>query len=121
MNPTAMTTDELRKLDQWIGVNVFGKIAIHRDEPNPANGAEGGFFVIEYIHISNTLPHYTTDPAAAFEVLKKCAGKGQVYISTDCIEGWAVADESKSTLATAATLELAIARFAFQLHGGKDT
>lgn len=70
--PHSKNDKSLRELDAWIGVNIFGKKAIHKNGPRPTKGTEDDYFVIEYIHISHSLPHYTTDQAAAMQVLKAC-------------------------------------------------
>lgn len=71
MKAEDMNKRKLRELDAWIGVNVFGKKAISEKGPKPTKGVEEDYFVIEFIHVSCSLPHYTTDKAAAFEVLAK--------------------------------------------------
>ena len=63
-----MNTKQLRELDMWIGINIFGMKAIHRDGPRPTKGTEDDYFVIEWIHHSHSLPLYHRDPAAALTV-----------------------------------------------------
>lgn len=67
---------------------------------------------------------YSTDRAAALEVLKKCAEKTKKAVCVCiCPEGFEVylggGDYGKSTV-RAATLELTIAKFAYKLWGGKE-
>lgn len=116
-------TESLRELDAWIAVNLFGKKAISKDGPPPTKGVEDDYFVKEWVDISGSLPHYSTDPAAAMEVLKKCAQKlydeGQeetvsvgldapyfVVEKTNCVPDLRV---------EAPTLETAICKFAKKL------
>ena len=112
-----MSEKELRDFDAWIGVNVFGKKAIHQHGPPPVEGIEDDYFVIEYIHCSHSLPHYTTDPAAAMVVLEKCAEKESERfdgVQIDRIKsGWIVS--TCEVDAHAPTLPLAITLFAKKL------
>lgn len=96
-----MTEQEMRELDAWIQTHVFNKPF---EKPRPA---------------------YSTDPAAAMAVLRKCAQRAiNVRISTP-VEGdpgtwsasWAVGTGSAvdGLAAKAETLPLAICRFAKEL------
>lgn len=67
-----MNDKDLRELDAWVGVNIFGMKPIHRDGPKPTKGTEDDYFIVEWVNISGSLPHYSTDPAAAMQVLEKC-------------------------------------------------
>jgi len=116
-----MTDIELRELDAWIGVNVFGKKAIHAHSAKPTEGTEDDYFVIEWINASCSLPHYTTDPAAAMQVLEKCFGRmggtliGIARLGSNycvCVPAYA---QDFGDVTSAPTLPLAICLFAKQL------
>lgn len=67
-----MENNELRKLDEWIAAKIFGWQQFREEEhPNRMLWREGeaGSDVWDEPHF------YTTDPAAAMEVLEKCAEK----------------------------------------------
>jgi hypothetical protein len=68
------TEKELRELDAWIGIHVFGKKAISRDGPKPTKGTEDDYFVIEYVDISHSLPRYTSGENFQ-ELLERCCVK----------------------------------------------
>lgn len=126
-----MKPKELRELDAWIAENVMGKKAISRDGQRPTKGTEDDYFVREWIHISGSLPRYTTDPASAMLVLEKCAEKRtaegyDVYRpdATLCVSAphpdwenkWVImSDASGTSVAEAGTFPLAICLFAKQL------
>jgi|SRR6267154_317127 len=63
-----MTTTEQRELDAWIETIVFNSQA-NRVTIKDGRKTVGVEF---YDGIRNPIRHYTTDPAAAMEVLKKC-------------------------------------------------
>jgi len=105
-----MTDSELRELDAWIAFRVTKETV--------------GLVQIRDPDIS-FLSHYTTSPAAAMEVLKKCAEKVDQISITVC-GTWAVCEgdgNNKDAIeAEAKTLELAICLFAkvlFENEKGK--
>lgn len=120
-----MSQTELRELDAWIGVNVFGKKEISQGDPPPNRGTEDDYFVKQFIHFSRSLPHYSTDPAGAIAVLEKCARKVDQISITQCLDMWGVCEgngnnEAPVSEGTAKTLPLAICLFAKSLFGGGE-
>lgn len=115
------TQQELRELDAWIALNVFNW---ERVLPNdvigefdktgtPPNWGDSG---IRY----HQVPKYSTDPAAAFEVLKKCSEKctkehrGSVSLFNIRTIRWCVTSGC-GIQGIDETLELALAKFAQKL------
>jgi hypothetical protein len=131
-----MSDTEMRELDAWIDKVVFGNNPERRkahwfcvtcEDEVPPNRIS----LYKCCNVCGTpadwrdsLPKYCTDPAASFELLKKCAEKlapecGSVAIAWEQdIEEWTVqeTDKYKCVRATANTLELAIALFAKNLY-----
>lgn len=105
---------ELRELDAWIAEHVMGMKCISKDGPRPTSGTEDDYFVREWIHASNSLPHYTTSRADAMAVLVKCLEKLAFGIAIQNYPGGvSVSKKIDGGLnALAPTLELAICRFA---------
>ena len=106
-----MSVTEQRELDAWIAERVMGWIPTFKDCGKSPSGCETLF------------PHYTTDPAAAMEVLKKCAEKcslaGMEFVIVRGFD-WRVCAEPQRGISTfAETLELAICKFAKKLWEGK--
>lgn len=97
---------EFRALDAEIAPFVFP----HSRIEHSTNGVEPEVYVDGYGFF-----HPTTDPAAAFEVLKKCAEKDAPQSIATCKEGelWKVFYGGRYHEAQSdTTLELAICRFA---------
>lgn len=128
-----MTDTELRELDAWIAENVMGYAWLQ-----PIGGRYTRFYLVspnnhkdlkpEFVFhrksyrdedIENA-PRYTTDPAAAMEVLKKCSEKYSIKIGFDVNGKWFVShyDAKFEGVIRAETLELAICLFAKKLFGG---
>lgn len=111
---------ELRELDAWIAEHVVGMKPISENGARPTDGTEDDYFVREWIHVSESLPHYTTNPADAMAVLERCREKSQSAIAiggkgrNDYIVGEAYVGPNGIS-ARADTLPLAIAKFARQL------
>lgn len=112
-----MTTDEMRELDAWIAENVFGmdirtleRRYFGKKKWDSTIIGKTGHFI---------LPYYTTEPAAAFEVLKKCQLKAGVLIRQfgDNYSVCATNNDGETlhSCFTSTTLELAICMFAKQL------
>lgn len=105
-----MTTQELRELDAWIEDFVMGTGQIRQSR-------------------NELCPHYSTDSAAAMDVLKKCAEKiehsdyASNWIQIQWFNNlWCLADFNKfSDPTTAETLELSICIFAKQLFSKPTT
>ena len=109
-----MTTDEMRELDAWIAENVMGE-TLGKKPPVDDVVYEDS----ERKFVKGLLKRYTTDPASAMEVLKKCVekfpveiyignfDKGRCRIKTDY--------DFDMTGGQADTLELAISLFAKNL------
>jgi len=121
-----MTMNEkgLRELDAWIGVNVFGMKAISKNSEPPTEGTEDDYFVIEWIETSCSLPHYSTDPAAAFQVLQRCADKLDGYEISVGHHRYKISEPKQFMVCSsnhrecqsiAPTLEIAICKFAKEL------
>lgn len=75
-----MTPKELRELDAWIAEHVIGFEFPCLFEPT---GANGEICCKCNHHISfdrHHFPHPTTDPAAAMQVLEKCANSNAVGV-----------------------------------------
>jgi hypothetical protein len=117
-----MTTTEMREFDAWIAVNLFGYE--HRQIKPCAIFPDGGMAwhngngAVDYLH------GYTTDPAAAMEVLKKCADKvSKIDNVCLCVRGgkWSIwyCDGDAGTIceSESKTIELAICKFAKKLFG----
>jgi hypothetical protein len=71
-----LTDKELRELDAWIAENVFG-LPVNWEDGRRENGPVYLWFIAGKNGESNQcerVKNYTTDPAAAMEVLKKCIG-----------------------------------------------
>ena len=115
-----MTTEELRELDAWIAENLFG---MKHDWRNCHWCQSSDPYALNNGHFQR----YTSDPAAAMEVLKKLSSKceemsGDLVISSGGI--WTVGiqryaeyggAEEIDPLCEAETLELAICLFAKKL------
>ena len=112
-----MTTQELRELDAWIAFNVMKW------------GYSNFYWWNQGVILPITeCPRFTTDPAAAMAVLKKCAEKCQhdVAIVSPVPKMWKVGyvswdDETILGKEEAETLELAICLFAKALFEQKET
>lgn len=109
--PEHMTKQEHNELDAWIAEHVFDL------KFDPAS--ENWF---DPVHPRRNpkafeLPKFTTDPAVAMEVLKKCALKSGrcLEILFDSDDKWVVSHDAKIVSGVAETLELAICLFARQL------
>lgn len=111
-----MTTEEMRALDAWIAEHVMNYKRGHPGgskeeywQPPPYK-----FGVIPF----EKVPHFTTDPAAALEVLNGCikSNHGRIMIEDfgkDVVVGfWNSDHEHFYGEAQAKTLELAICKFA---------
>ena len=131
-----LTDKELRELDAWIAEHVMGFVwTRHRHAANKfinkrwllepekfkeLNEVGKG----EWIHASGkeeiliaeygeeTVPAYTTDPAAAMKVFKKCQDMRCLAINKNTITSIGHEDEKAIVECNAETLELAIAKFA---------
>lgn len=102
-----MNEKELRELDAWIAENIFNipRDLISINGPIPSKA--GNYMVRE-------IDHYSTDPAAAMEVLKKC------YEIADVTTGYHAGykryfAKSGRKLIESKTIELAICLLAQEL------
>ena len=108
------TAAELRELDNWIAENVMGWKILPSDNWR-GDGSEPTNYPCEW--------RPTQDPAAAFEVLKKCGKKWVGSVRIKCLESkefytvQVYKTDSKTAWITgnAETLELAIAKFSLAL------
>ena len=97
-----MTTQELKELDTWIDLNLFS--------------------------MKTRFPlRYTTDPACAMNVLKKCSRGARIGIDIDPLSGmfgvFTLPNQSGTEIGIVSlesTLELAICQFAKQLFSKED-
>lgn len=110
-----MTDKEMRELDAWIAENVFD-LPVDLEAGRRKSGPGYLWFKDGKCDI---VKHYSTDPAAAMYLLKKCAEKlrpkGAIVVlhaSEDDIKFWAVRQYGGDAQGNAETLELAIAKFA---------
>lgn len=135
-----MSDKKLRELDAWIAINLFGFIWAKdtaEDWQRSGGGFKKGTRCLRdklwkdqgWIKSNGKEPisprwdhdveHYSTDPAAAMQVLEKCAEHlaGGVYIRKGKRGDWSVCkyEDIEPRWATAPTLPLAIAQFARQL------
>jgi len=119
---TDMTTKQLRELDTWIAEHVMGW---YRADGKPSHWFPDGY-KNEWHNPKggmDTLPCFTTDPAAAMTVLEKCNDKlkelGHFPGAIDLwkpFELWKIQSHANSDIhAEAETLPLAICLFAKQL------
>ena len=135
-----MTSNELCELDAWIETNIFDgqKYGVKKrglwyrpdahgytdrqseawrlslEEAKKHEYKRGGYDEQVVIMPIDT-PRYTTDPADAMEVLKKCSTLTPYAISNN-ITGFMVSDlDKKSRYGIGETLELAICLFAKKL------
>lgn len=137
------------ELDAWIAKNLFSHgeyVGLVKNgfwyRPNAAgytpNESEAGRYLIgeairhttdpnldDCVKVQSfSVPHYSTDPAAAMQALEKCCEllPGGVHIKKRDSGDWIVSkrEDIDPVWEVAETLELAIARFAFKLYGGKE-
>jgi hypothetical protein len=114
-----MKIEELRELDAWIAENVMGFKKASRFEGGELLGSRGQKSN-ECRWLSNDDPKYTTNPAAAMEVLKKCGQETYPYqLQIEIQENGSVNISGggfrQPYRITASTLELAICLFAEKL------
>lgn len=117
-----MTEAEMRELDEWIGVNLFNGTMTHT--PNLACKVYMQTPQNEALMMSPfELPHYTTDPAAAMQVLARCLESAETLRfyqrlsdSMFTIKCQPDIPSSPEILVDADTLPLCISKFAKQLH-----
>jgi hypothetical protein len=118
-----MTTTELRELDAWIDVIVFGapKRCLHFNIKNVGGSrlecpdCHQSFGQTSLVMSRALVKNYTIDPVASRELEKKCAENNSIHINKGST-GWWVSDlDKKRNYAIAETLELAIALFARKL------
>lgn len=137
-----MNSEQMRELDEWLAEYVFGWHRQRFDngstrfntlvpEKFRADKYRKHGWLDGNPHIQR-FPRYTTDPAAALEVLKKCA---ETFRDVICIyqclqsDSWDISatvfggedeEDSREINVSAPTLELAIALFAKQIYSRKD-
>jgi hypothetical protein len=125
-----MSTEKLRELDAWIATHLFGWVRTDVKCDATDNRTIGGFLYSPYglnddLSQASFPPRYTTDPSAAFEVLKACLSSDRLPTEIQIdrkrtkegrfrIEAGTM---SNCILSIEDTLELAICQFARQLYG----
>lgn len=124
-----MTTEELRELDAWIAEHVMGWTLLKQWKESDAIFYTGfppdkaSQYYAKQSQCDPEIPCPTTDPAAAFEVLKRCVERlGHKFISVGFGNGLFHVDNMRSSTpgideiaVKAPTLELAICLFSKQL------
>lgn len=105
-----MNATELRELDAWIAEYVFGAKNIEWIDCWAELGCPKKPFSN---HGADSIPEYTTDPAAAMMVLEKCSGRLLGYITIGKFERFQVM--AKKHIAESETLPQAICLFAKKL------
>lgn len=108
-----MKTEQLQELDAWIAEHVMGWVK--------SKECDYGW-ITPVGKMKLETENYTTDPAAAMEVLRKCAFKRDLIISCTASE-WIISDDLPETeiqdfvtnRVEAGTLELAICLFSKKL------
>jgi hypothetical protein len=131
-----MTENEMRELDAWISVHVTNTKPTIQARALTADETAMGLWDDELItkkavrefceknpeyHYKEceVWPHYTKYPAAAFEVLKKCADGKTILVSGDKDGNWTVGQLGGDAVfkheTTAETLELAVCLFSKRL------
>lgn len=131
-----MTDQEKRELDAWISEHVMGwhRMTFDNGFPGAARNqlVPEKFRADQYrkhgwrdgIELLDTFPKFTTDPAAAMAVLKKCAERCDAEICLRAgkwiVTGYCLSDVKPGQLdwdVAAPTLELAICLYAKKLFG----
>ena len=125
---TTTKTDE-RKLDEWIYANVPGlktcqcvggikpkwPVEKYKIILEIANGVGAKWSEIEPDIQCDHAPHFTTDSAASFALLRKCAEKVTVEVAVPGGVAMVWAKQIGGVSVESETLELAVARFAKKL------
>ena len=118
-----MTTEEMENLDAWIQINVFG----YTKQKEQGYPFRSGYFHQEtedFVLVFDA-PKYTTCPADAIELLKRCLGKvstGSLEIYQGCDEApeynpvYGITLKEWNQVIMAETLELAICKFSQKLY-----
>jgi hypothetical protein len=117
----------MRELDAWIAINIFAfkYRRLNRHDafnvlvsPEAMEKGFGKFQPDEHQPNNSDAPPYSTDPAAAMEVLRKCAEKVAVKIRRQVHtvdKRWCVYVDNTDIESFEYTLELAVASFAKKL------
>lgn len=111
---TIHTEQELRELDGWIEINVFG-----RSDVKVEDGTFGR--ELSWDADKSSPRHFSTGPAPAMQLLKRCIEFakekfGHSVLLTDTMNGYFIGVNIPSfKYVTADTWELAIAKFAKQI------
>lgn len=120
-----MTDKELRELDAWIAEHVFGwsrwnfnnGYTAHNylDQTNGQANKYRKHGFVDGLTLLESFPKYTTDPAAAMEVLKKCCEHPYYPFGFAVAFSKGFPNPWVCETATAETLELAICLFSKKL------
>lgn len=127
-----MTEREMRELDEWIAVHVMGW---HKFEANSINhgicdncgkslGAQHKHYFPEFHSVkTGSIPFYTTDPAAAMDVLDACFKRvgGMIIHIAKTSEYMMWCGDNWELRVKAETKERAICQFAKQLFEKQTT
>ena len=116
-----MKTDtELREMDAWIAVNLFGGVR-HQDEPCREGVDIYPFAMWQGGELDCLVSEFrpTTDPTAAMQVLEKCVGETSVTIRKQsngrfCI-WWTESENMVEQHLFGSTLPMAICQLAREL------
>jgi len=113
-----MSEKEMRELDEWIATRIFGWQKFREEEfPHRTLWSEGD----PGSRVWDEPDFYTTDPAAAMQVLEKCVEFGGVLVTrpfyhNEKKELWTIRDgEMGDMTEVGETLPLAICKFAKEL------
>lgn len=110
------TEQELRELDRWISINIFGNLYDHPEDNSFVSFDTKTGTTLDTMWYGK-LPHYTTDPAAAMIVLERCVKESPPTIFYH-EETWSL--ESPIAFSNGSTLPLSICLFAKKLFGEKS-
>lgn len=129
-----MNEKELRELDAWIAEHVMGhKMTVFDDRPAVCVGVSA-CFKGEPLDVCKDVPSYSTDRAAAMQVLERCAENGILngefklpvsifrrgdlkWVVSQNFEDEELESERNCIVVEADTLPLAICLFAKELFG----
>lgn len=110
-----MSDTEMRGLDAWIATNIFNWTVIDGVLCDPRPEIKSGVQTGEVdINPVADLPRYTTEPAAAMEVIDACCIKTKVSIFRQC-NGTFLVEGSNGIYSEGPTIEQTLCEFAQKL------
>jgi hypothetical protein len=108
-----MSANDMRELDAWIAEKVM-EFKIKNGRCWVTRPVLKSLTKVAHVEVDFEIEHYTTDPAAAMEVWKKCAEKQTTISIQKSKSGWRVVSMDSHSFGCE-TLELAICLFAKKL------